>query len=670
MGEQRRVQLNVFGGESAHQNAAIGRVTSRTVGWVPNQEGKLTTWRGVKQVLAGTNGPALWANQYMRNAKFFTDVFGRRRLVAHVDDAIYAVDGNDVVKLFEYPPDIDTDDGGHHVSFVEHQNHVIILHPNFPPLKWGGDEPVSWLGVRDIPTQPDVHAARTWGRYFQYLQTWGIQTANYKPPVFLQHDDATGPASRAWKYKAAFMNSRGQIGRWGASSYIELAPTSGNQLFRMYPIVEWTRPTDQGPDFRTPQQTGAPTGNGTDITHVVIARTGDVIADPDAGIFLVQGVYPYTMNHVTDGTPDAGLSLSIEEDNFPPQNASFGCVFKDTLLISGNLADPYGVWWSKPGFMESFPPLNYYKAIAKVTAVIPLSDRVVIVTEESIEVLRQADSGFFGRFRVESRKGSKYGNSIIEYKGSLFGIFDGGFGVFDGFSFKGMADEYGELFDFISMAQADRIRGHIDTSGRYWLTVNYADSDDASGNGLVFMYDFTFNAWFRVSETATCIFEEAGELYFGALDNFYLVDAGTGGADVHVLEFAATFMERQNPQFGLIHKKVNNVYLRIASTGDYTGTVKLFADEMLESPVAEGTFDTNLGRPGLTDAKTDSVWGVAALDADAQWDSPRVGWQKVKLKEPVDFYSLRVQVSIPAKSYAEISGIAMDLHLEDVQTPL
>jgi len=635
----------------------------------------LTTYRGSKRVLAGedltpgnpgNNGPIAWDEKYVRNGIYFTDTFGVRRLVTHVGDSIYSVNGNDVEQIFKYPDNVDTDAGRHSVEFIEHQNHVIILNPGFPPLKWGGDEAVSWLGIRDIPVQPEIHVARTFGKYFENIKSWGIGTAGYRPPVFMQHDDAVDPAKRAWKYKLAFMNSRGQIGRYGAESYFELHPTGGDQLKRQHPIVEWKRPVDQGPDFELPAATGHPTGNGTDITHIVLARTGDTIADANAGAFFVHDIYPFTMNHITDGKPDAALSLAIEEDNFPPVSAAFGAVYRDTLMISGNREDPNGVWWSKPGFMEAFPPINYYKATSPVTAIIPLSDRVAIVTRNTVEVLRQDSTGIFGQFRVEWTKGTQFGRSLVEYKGSLFGIFDSGFGIFDGFAYKGMADEFGELFDFITEANADRIRAHADSMNRYWITINYADIADKSGLGLVLMYDFSLNAWFRIDDVVTSFFEEDGELFFGGKDNFRAFNHGTGGNE-HILEIAPTFMEDKNAQYALIHKEINDFWVRIASSGEYTGRVKFFVDEQLAEEDTTGSFPCNLSRPGLAFSGVDSVWDDAVF-GDAQWDAPRFGWQKADMSDPVEFYSIRIQIIIPAQAYAEISGVAMDLSIENVQT--
>lgn len=680
MAEKRRVQINLFRGESAHQTPAVGRITSRSEGWIPHPEGFLKTYKSGKRVLPGedltpgqpgNNGPIQWDDKYVRSGKFFTDTLGRRRLVTQVGRSLFSVDGNDVTELFKYPANVSFDDGLNHVYFIEHQNHIIFLHPDFPPLKWGGDEPVSWLGVREIPSNPEVHVCKPWGKYFESRQSWGIITTNYMPPVFVQHDDATEPHSRGFKYVVAYMNSRGQIGRWSESTYAEITPSSGISTSRQHPVIEWRRPKEQGPGWELPQYAGSGTGNGTDITHVVLARTNNTIADREAGLFMVLGVFPYTMNRTTDQTADAGLSLSIEIDNYPPVNASFGCEYKDTLIISGNKKDPYGVWYSKPGFMEAFPPTNYYKAQAPVTAVVPLSDRVCVITKSGIEVLRQTDTGAFGRFRIEARKGSQFGRSIVEYKGSLFGIFDGGFGIFDGFSYKGMADEYGELFDFISNSNADRIRAHVDTSGRYWVSLDWADYEttalpgEFAGTGLCLVYDFTLNGWFRVEEAVTCIFEEDGELYFGGRDNFRLADAGDMPAGYKELEIAPTFLSDENPQFALLHKRVQNLYLRISSTGNYTAYVDVYVDELLAEPAATGTIETRLCSPSMTDQSPDSTWGEAILDEDATWDAPRYGWVKVRLNEPVDFYSIRVMVRTPG--YMEISGIAMDLHIEQTQ---
>lgn len=678
MSKQRRVQLNIFGGESAHALPAVGRVTSRTTNWLPSAEGKLKTYTGGKRVLAGedptpgnpgNNGPVAWDDKWVTGGVFFTDILGIRRLVVIVNNEAYDVVGNKAVLIFQWPDNIYTDGDYHSIEILTHQNHVIMLHPNFPPVKWGGDYPVSWLGVRDIPQTPEIHTFETFSEYFESTAAWGINTNHYEPPVFLQHDDATEPEFRGFWYKGAFMNARGQLGRWGDKTWLDLPPSNGDQTLRRHPIVEWFRPKDQGPDFLLSQTPGHPTGNGTDITHFVLARTNNTYVDRDAGAFFIQGVYPYTMNRVTDQVPDAGLGLLIDEDNYPAPAASFGCVFRDTLFLSGNLEDPNGVWWSKGGMMEAWPPLNYHKASGRVTNIVALPDRVCVITENSIEVLRQNETGFFAMFRKETSKGSSYGRSIVAYKGSLFGIFDGGFGVFDGFAYKGIADEFGELFDLITRANGDRIRAFVDTRGRYFLCVNYANSNAESGTGLVLMYDFTLNAWFRINEqAATCFFEEEDELYFGGKDNFRMFDAGIGGLS-HTLEFFVS-MEQQNAQFGLAHKELMDMFVRIASTGDYKATVKFFVDEILAEEVSTGEFSTRLGKPGLTDAITDSVWDESVLDDNASWDAPRHGWQKVKIHNPVEWYTLRVQITVPGQAYAEISGVSMDIEVEDTQTPL
>lgn len=663
---------------SDSQNPAIGRVTTRTKNWIPTKEGFLKTWQGSKKLIkpedqtpghAGNNGPVAWDDKYVQDGVFFTDTFGRRRLVVAVDKKVYVVEGNTAELIFQFPDNTYAGDRDS-VRFLPHSNHVIILHPNFPPLKWGGDEPVSWLGVRDIPTQCEVHTAGTWGNYFESTHTWGMSTAGYRPPVYLQHDDAVEPETRGYSWKAAYMNSRGQIGRWGASTYVEIPPTQGNTNHRWHPIVEWRRPTDQGPDFMTPSQVGNPTGNGTDITHTVLARTGNTIADPEAGIFFVQGIYPYTQNRTTDQTADAGLSVAITIDDNPAPNASFGCVYKGYVFLSGNLEDPNGVWWSKPNSMESWPTLNYHKTATPVTAILAMSDRVVVVTEESIEVLRETSTGLFALFRKEEGKGAKLGSTMQVVKDSIFGIFNEGFGIFDGFAYKGMADEFGEFFDFISLERNDITRSHIDYKGRYWCTLNVAGQENNSKLGSLYMFDFTLNAWFNIEEDVTAIFSDESQLYFGGRDNIRIAGAGDGGLE-SVLEFAPSFLERQNPMIGLLSKEILDIYIRTSSTGDYSCTVKCFTDEMNTEPIAEGTLSLNLGRPALTDAITDSLWDEAVLgDNDTRWDGPRYSWQKVRLDNPVEWYSIRLQITSPQGAHVEVSGLAMDIALEKTQSPL
>ena len=696
-----QVRYQFTGGESEHEFKNPGSISPRSYNFLPDRRGFLRTYRGSKP-LYGPFGPggegedplSPIAGKWVTAGRSFIDIFGRRRRVIVAGSDIYTIDGYDFTLLFSYPSEVEIeDDGNAHVTIIEHQNHVIFFHPAHPPLKWNGDEPVNWVGVREVPMQPEVHTVwlgsgdplntLVWRDYMfghtdADILTWnamahsiwganiGGQTdQSYVPPVYLQDDQPNGTegTDAQYQWKVAFQNSNGQVGRWSAPIAWRVRPTDEGdkdksdehrKQTRKMPTVEWFRPEDVGP-----------TGIGTDITHTWVARTGNTVADPDAGAYFLQGIYPYTQNRTTDNK--AGLSLAIEEDNFAPVNGGLGCKWREILFLSGNRDDPHGVWYSKPGFWEAWPGINYYKASDIVTAVLPLSDRVVVVTESTIEVLSfDAQSSQFGLFRKDDRRGSMLGRSLVVYKDNIFGLFTDGYGLFDGFQYKGVDSDQDELFSYIDRHNADRVMAVVDPKSGYWCTVNF-DAKTASGSTLVLHFDFTNNAWYRVKDSGIMsIWHEDEDIVVGGYENVFLFDKGGGSDEGALLEIAKTEFSETDSRASVVFKSVRAIYLLTGSTANLTADVDFYADENLSTPLSTGTYSLRGSAYfSFQDSRMDPAWDSAIWDSDgAEWVAPRRVWQKVvDFTDDVRFYSVRTAIKVPADTYAEVAGIGYDLEL-------
>jgi len=568
--------------------------------------------------------------------------------------------------LFQYPADVSDDNGDVHVEIVAHQNHVIFLHKNYPPLKWNGDEPVNWLGVRETPQTPEIHAAGAQivrDSYWDTAIAWGASflSGNYYPPAYLQDVSSPTGNSTIYKWKIAFQNSRGEIGRWSSPVRAIINPTDGSDNDRFWIIVEWRRPEGVGP-----------TEVGSDITHVWVARTGDLRPDPDADAYFLQGIYPYTQNRITDN--NAGLSLAIEEDIVPPPMCGIGCVFKDTLFLSGNDEDPYGVWYSKAGRMEAFAASNYYKATDVVTAVLALSDRVVVITKSTIEVLvLDSTSSLYGLFRKEVGRGATVGRSLAVYKDNIFGVFNSGFGIFDGFQFKGISDEYDELFEWVDKHNADRVRSFVDHNGSgYWCIVNHR-SETAQGDTMLLHFDFNNGAWFRVIDTnIMCMWEEDEQLYVGGYEDLYQFDMGNGlPAAGAVFETVRTGFEEGDPRAALSHKTLNGLYFYLGSTSNTSINCDFYVDENLVDAHESCTVVPRANPLQLSDAELDAAWdsGVNWDSEDEKWKAPKRFWGKAHdFTGEIRFYSLRVALTMPSGGYYEIAGLGYDIEVDLIQS--
>lgn len=696
MARNIQVRYSFTGGETDHEFKTAGKISSRSYNFLPDEKGFLRTFRGRKKILFPA--PEEIHDTHVTNGITFIDIFGRERNVIVAGRNVLSIDGETLTSIFTYPasPAIVSDNDHVHVTMFEHQKHLILLHPHHPPLKWNGDEPVNWVGVREVPNSPEVHTysvdqtTQLWGGYNApdgnidgsgHL-IWGAitdvtSTPPYYPAVFLQSDLApeadrtVADPESMYHWRVAFQNSNGQIGRWSSPATWKVVGTKGTNaeekaLTRLLPIIEWGRPEDKGPGQV-----------GTDITHVWLCRTGNTIADPDAGAYFLQGIYPYTQNRTTDNK--AGLSLAVDEDNFSPVNGGLGCSFKDTVLVSGSPEDPYGVFYSKPGYWESFPVLNYYKAADVVTAVLPLSDRVVVVTRTTIEVLTfQPSTGTFALMRKDDRRGSYLGRSLVVYKDNVFGIFSDGYGVFDGFQYKATASENEDMFDYIDRHNADRVRAVVDPESGYWCSVGYkATADNSPGGagslGIVMYFDFSRNSWYRVTDTyVSAMWYKNGQIMVGGKGNIYIWDAGGVDAPVARLELGNTSFSENDSRAAIIHKRINSVYLYVGSTTKWPATIEFFCDENLVAEKDSVSFELRGSRiTTFQDTVMDPAWDDVDVlwDRDeAEWVSPRRFWGKVvDFSEVIDFYSLRTSITTEKGTYVEIAGIGYDVEVDQTQ---
>lgn len=636
------------GGESSaeYPQRAI-RHSSRTENFLPDKRGFIRSYRGKRALF---DAPQFGGARVVA-AAHFVDIFGRKRYVVVSGDTIYSMDGSLITALYTFPTN-SNDDSDVHVEILKHQNHVIFLTKEFPPLKWNGDEPVNWLGVREIPRTPSVNKgyrpAITTGLNSYFIDHPYILWDTGHPPVCQLNSETD---DTVYRYRIAYMNTRGQIGLW--SDYCEIRipkwPVNVFPADFVFPIVEWQRPAMIGPS-----------GHGIDIQYAVVARTGDIKASPEVGTYFVQGQYPFTQNRITDNIPNGGLSLAIEEDNNPPPIASFGCVYKDHVLLAGDQENPYIVRYSKAGLMEAWPVLNAYTASDVVTALVPLSDRVVVVTKTTVEVLSLDDTGRFVLLRADNGRGSVTGRSLVAKGDNVFGIWTSGYGVHNGFEFSSVPNDYDDLFDYIDPENQERIRAVSDDKGDYWVTVPHGE---LGGIRYLLMFETATQTWWRVrdADSLSALWADDGRIFCGSVGNIYLLDAGNTSLSAYY-ETQKIAMEEEDPRAGIMRKALNVLYLNIGSGGDYKLTIELYVDEVLASTFALGEVPARVPRPQMQTFSLDPVWGEAKWDADGEWAAPRRGWtHAIRFNAPVHFNSLRIGVRTPADSYVELAGALLDI---------
>jgi len=730
--------LNLRLGESAQTRTKPGVLSPRTFNFLPDARGFVKSYMGKRldENHPDPNGAVNWCKKTtVTNYVRFTDYLGRERHVIACGLRILEIDEsstNRYIPIFEYPSGpkdgIESESVGesadhHYITFVVHQNVLIILNPMHPPLKWNGDEPVSFLGVRSVPHPPEVHTTdvNSWDtRNDHYLVSsmWGtghcIRPYDMYVRTTVNYNNQTGKSDRvdtAFYYKMAYQNSRGQVGVYSATSVGWISATWDAARSTPPPIVTWDRPEDTGVDgcFLSGNPGTIKGSFGTDIVNYVIARSVGVpiqrsqaatvsdddpapgdwyipgseymlnpVAGPDGVSYQVLATIPYTQNRHTDTSPDAALGYAIEEDNNPPVNCGIGCSFKGHVMLSGDVDNPTLVYYSKPGRMEAFPAINAYDALDDVVAVLPLSDRVCIVTKTTVEVIQLNANGYFALLRKEESQGSRFGRSLVVQKDTIFGIWNRGFGSFNGYEFSGPPNVYDELIGYIDDDKADRIHAMLDSDGNYWCCLPHgkATSHDSAAVGfddvtsIVLHYNVKMNAWFRIDDGQAigCMIDDGGKIYCGSYGGVYIFNDSDDPPESY-LELARNSFDFDDPRGSVFYKTINEIYVYCGSTvggEDGVAGVEIYDEENLVSPSFTANLDLIGTEKFLDHSKFDPYWDVDIWDdSSSEFVGPRPRWFGVnEYSKNVRFNAARFGFRVPSGSYAEIYAIMFDTDIE------
>lgn len=399
------------------------------------------------------------------------------------------------------------------------------------------------------------------------------------------------------------------------------------------------------------------------------ATPGDMVS------YQILETVEFTQNRYTDTRSDATLGNAIDENGYPPNNCGLGCSFKGYLVLSGDRDNPTIVYYSQPGKMEAFPPINAYQARDDVVSVLAMSDRVCIVTKTTVEVVTIDTNGFMALLRKEESQGSKYGRSLVVSKDNVFGIWDKGYGAFNGFEFSGIPDSFGDLFSYIDEDKADRINAIIDSEGDYWCVVPHSQASAIVDPGeqhrvknMLLHYNTKTNSWFRVDDDIGCMIDSGGDLFCGGPGGVYMFDAGDSPPESY-LELARMSLEDEDPRSAVFYKTINEIYIYSGSTvggqNDMAG-VEVYREENLVTPEFTAEFCIVGEKDFLSHSSIDPIWNNSNWgDDDSAFVSPRFRWYSTDaFSSSVRFNSARLGFRIAAGTYAEIQSLVVDVEVE------
>ena len=663
---KRRVTvLNPLQGEGDRKFPARGTVGPNTSNVIPDNRGYLKGYTGNVRMLPadlappGLNGPVEWASLNIVQAMKFENRNGVvKRVFITSDWQAWTLRGNRPILIHTFLG---------RVKLLQFQDIVIFMSKTEPPRKWDGVEAVTYLGVREVPRAPEIRLATanflSWGRYFRRRSTWGMDNTDvegtgldvYTAPCPLQdrNRDPDAQHDNSFEWRVAYYNTRGQIGRASSPTTMVIPamgdpndyeavefPTSdvtelradGNYL--VWPIVEWLPPSEQ-----------------EDIAGAVLYRTINQLNVEEAGLFQIHSILPLPCSHVTDTRADGSLlTVHLESDGYPGPQGAIGATYKDVVLIAGDSETPRTVRYCVAGTPENWPQLNAYNARDVITAILPLSKSVVIVTKSSIETLVQIETGAFVLARVEETKGSIFGNTMSVYKDNVIGFFNSGFGIFDGFTHKQLNNTLGYLSDEID----------VDDDAFSWVSPDglFFVATQTRGRGQqILVYHFAFNAWFRLDATPVySVWIENDQVLFGGSENITAFNKAAAGSGS--IELILGGLEEDALALSWFRKSIGRIFMHFQSMGDFTYQIKAYKDEDLAGdPYMTGSISAMNASDTIIE---DDLW-----DEDcAEWNGPRFNWHTLETAcGNAQFNSLRFVIDWTGD--ISLSGFAFEVMVSD-----
>jgi len=630
-----------------------------------DREGYLVNYPGRSDVFLRPQDPPAYlntppaTNKKITRIKVFTDYLGQEHIVFVRKNELCVVVGNGYSVLYTFVGD--SEDEYYFPSLFIHESKLIIAHFGDPVMMWDGVEKVHPLGVHEIPQPPELrsHAAPgmkepswPWGPWV-WAGCWWPQEKPISGPATNQN---AGDEYIDGVYSVAgqFFDKYGNRGRISPPSNLQTVEFQEEQPGD---AIDPPEPWDHT-DFLI--SSWLPPMVEDHIMGIDLGRTANLnSSDPQGGDYAYDIHYKEkSFDNVTIGrfvhqVTDTTLMSFGEMDRTvgPPPQASIGCSWNLRIFLAG-LDDENIVVWSDTSLFGQFRALQQFRAVAPVKAVIPIEDRVVIITETSTEVLYE-NEGSMAILEQDFANGSMYGRSFVDIGGSVFGLWNNGFGFYNGDKFEFVKTPY-----YIKDVYVDR-RHHVHAAVKhnewYILSLRTADAESDENNKLL-LYNFATKAWYILNES---IFDLApwDNIFLGVDDSIYEMFKGA------YTDTSALSVE------GLLPKEIADVISKRSVIG-LALLMEASSDQPVEVEIsdmlgAEHTQTKNVPMPSTAAIGPSTmhapVWDdprtVLKYASQPAWNSPGDFWVQLPVAKPVTGFRHRFLIEFPEGHRVRVKGL-------------
>jgi len=631
----------------ASNQAVLGE---RTVDLYLDKQGYLCGYPGRREVFAYPTEPGYLAVAERASAPAkstsvendYTRVFAFRdrqnveHLVYVAGGILYVKDGNTGRALYTFRGRVD--DGQYFPEMFEHEGLLIIVNFGDPVLLWDGYKGVHPLGVHETPHVPEVRA--------QSVPGAGDADPYANPTVWLYAPDepTSGPAENVDAQDAAisgiyqsmiqFKDEYGNKSRPSPATPLwEVLPRGGANDSFLHATIEWLPPQVD-----------------PHIHAVLISRCLNLHKSDVQGGLSAYDIYfeeaecvGTTRHHFTHQLSDNDLSsLPLTDLTVgPPPQSSMGCSWRGHVFLAGQV-DPTRVSWSDTGFSGQFRESQSYRGKDHVTALVPMEDRVAVITKSSVEILYEAASGTIAVLEQNDAIGSRYGRSIINLGGVLFGLWNDGWGFYDGRQFTEVPVPY-----YLSNVYLDQ-RHYVYSATKYqdYYLVGVRKDSVSDYNNYILMYHLKQSLWFLVADSSYDFTNWRGQLV-GCDTTLWELFKGDH-ASSPVLHLRGLLPPNGNP---LGVRSLTGIRLYGLPMGNNTASIEVSGEgnpevslSRTEAQKLNPTFNRMFKQVGF------NYWNQPGLEWADQpsWTSDRDSWMDLDLDRQLAANTHDVVITLPA----------------------
>ena len=463
-----------------------------------------------------------------------------------------------------------------------HKNFLVIANLGDPMLTWDGFRDVAPLGVTEAPNAPSVSVSHVpwypmfmaddprnvtdfgetpwtmasvhsyhghlagghFGKYGYYGNQgiWPSGPIPYEPGGHyhgLQSDHphmSVNWNDTKWSWKVRYFDRYGNLGPASAASPVVAIPKNsavlshghcvGGSIDTKNSLANW-----DGKSFATVYWN--PPKHDWHIAGSILYKTLDLHEDKansSSTYYVEKTFHNATICRHTSVAGDSALSDNSKYDRSvsgPPSTdlaASWGSrivardpEFKEKLLYSDG---------SRFG---EFRSSNVYNAKDFIEAILPMGDRLLIVTRSTSEILYYNREGSIQHLETYEDKGSSYGPSFSVFGDQVFGLFNDGFFLFDGQRFIETNTPYYLEKDYIDKWQ--KIQKSVVQGEWYFLSVR--KEVEGEENNHILMCHLPTSRWFQVTEDVRDL-AVIGDYILGVKDSIYFLYRGNTYPDSEI----------------------------------------------------------------------------------------------------------------------------------------